>query len=83
MTKSLHTTAYQSFVASLVAARRDQGLTQQEVADRIGKPQSYVAKIEGCERRLDVVEFIDLARALEVDPAAFFARILEKTSHAN
>lgn len=51
-------------------------MTQQEVADRLGKPQSYVAKVERNERRIDVVEFISLARALGVDPARLFAAVL-------
>ena len=60
----------------LVAARRERRITQQQLAERIGKPQSYVAKIEGAERRLDVVEFIALARALDLDPSTFFAKIV-------
>ncbi|MDA4631926.1 helix-turn-helix transcriptional regulator, partial [Escherichia coli] len=53
MTKSLHSEPYADFLAVLVAARRAKGFTQQAVADRLQKPQSYVAKIEGGERRLD------------------------------
>ena len=52
----------------LIAARRKAGLTQHEVAERLGRPQSFVAKVEGGERRLDVIEFIELTRALGVDP---------------
>ena len=52
----------------LVAARNAAGLTQQAVAERLGKPQSYVAKVEGLERRLDVVELLRLAAVLEWDP---------------
>lgn len=43
-------------------------LTQQAVADRLGKPQSYVAKVEGFERRLDVIEFLMLAKAVGFNP---------------
>ena len=66
---SVHTTVYKELIDRLVAARTDAGLTQQEVADRLGKPQSYVAKVEGLERRLDVVEFLRLAEVLEWDPS--------------
>lgn len=76
MASSLHTPEHARFVAALVAARRKQGLRQGEVAARLGKPQSVVAKIEGGERRVDVVEFIALARALDLDPLSFFAEIL-------
>ena len=72
VTKSTHTPEYRSLVELLTATRLEQSLTQQEVADRLGKPQSYVAKVEGAERRIDLLEFIDLARALGVDPNDLF-----------
>ena len=53
----------------LITARRDAGLTQQAVADKLGRPQSFVAKVEGRERRLDVLEFLQLAEAVDVDPS--------------
>jgi transcriptional regulator with XRE-family HTH domain len=53
----------------LTAAREKAGLTQQQLADRLDKPQSFVAKYEGGERRVDLIEFIEIARALEFDPA--------------
>ncbi|WP_280176929.1 helix-turn-helix domain-containing protein [Roseibium aquae] len=57
-------------------ARKRSGLTQQDVADRLGKPQSYVAKVEGGERRLDVVEFVALAKAIGENPTELFDRLL-------
>lgn len=54
--------AYQRFRARLVQARKDAGLTQVEVARRLGKPQSFVSKIESGERRLDFVELRVLAQ---------------------
>jgi hypothetical protein len=42
-------------------------LTQQQVADRLKRPQSFVAKYEGGERRLDVIEFLAVARTLGAD----------------
>lgn len=82
MTKSLHTPEYVALTRVLVDARKESGLTQQDVADRLGKPQSYIAKIEGGERRLDVVEFANLANALDVDPAAFFGQVLDAIATA-
>ena len=76
MTNSTHTDAYQNFAAILKQARLDAKLTQQEVADRLGKPQSYVAKLENSERRIDVVEFIQLANAMGIDPKDLFERVL-------
>jgi transcriptional regulator with XRE-family HTH domain len=43
----------------------------------MGKPRSFISKIENRERRLDVVEFIALARALQIEPGLLLSRILE------
>ena len=50
------------------AAREARGITQQELARRLGKPQSYVSKAEMGERRLDVVEYLQFMRAIEGEP---------------
>ena len=68
MAKSIHTEVYRDLIDHLADARRSAGLTQQAVADRLGKPQSYVAKAEGYERRLDIVEFFLMAGAVGVEP---------------
>lgn len=52
----------------LVETRKSKCVTQQELADRLKRPQSYVAKIETGERRLDVVEFLEWFQALGADP---------------
>jgi len=54
-------------IAELVQARKDQSLTQEDVARQLGKPQQYVSRYEVGERRLDIVEFLDAARVLSVD----------------
>ena len=51
--------------------RIDANLRQQDVAARLDRPQSFVAKYESGERRLDVVEFIEVAEAIGFDPADF------------
>lgn len=76
MPRSIHTDDYRALTAILTEARRNAGLTQQMVADRLGKPQSYVAKVEGNERRIDVVEFAALAQAMGIDPASLFDEVL-------
>jgi transcriptional regulator with XRE-family HTH domain len=68
MAKSLHTSEYEAFRKLLLTAREEAGLTQLEVATRLSKPQSFVAKYEGGERRLDVIEFMEICEALKVDP---------------
>lgn len=67
--KSLRTPEHQRLVSLLIAAREKAGITQQELADRLGRPQSFVAKYEGGERRIDVVEFLFISHALGIDPA--------------
>jgi transcriptional regulator with XRE-family HTH domain len=61
--------------ACLAAARRQANITQQELAARLGKPQSFVSEYERGQRRVDVVELLVISRALGVDPIALFAEI--------
>lgn len=74
--KSIHDQRYIETVALLRRARESTGITQRELARRLGRPQSYVSKVETCERRLDYVELLELCRAIgvaldEVTPAEF------------
>jgi transcriptional regulator with XRE-family HTH domain len=66
----------------MVGARKAARMTQHAVARLLKKPQSFVAKYEGGERRLDVVEFVGIARTLGADPlklmATFLARAKDK-----
>ena len=75
MRKTLRSDAHAALVTLLKQAREDAGLTQAVVAERLGKPQSYVAKTESGERRLDVVEFVALAQALEASPATIVSSV--------
>jgi transcriptional regulator with XRE-family HTH domain len=59
----------------LVKARNRAGITQQELAQRLGKPQSFVSKYERRERRIDVPEFIAIAQAMGVSAKALLGRI--------
>ena len=74
--KSVHTTDQAAFCALMVRARKAAGLTQHALARLLKKPQSFVAKYEGGERRLDVVEFIAIARALGADPLRLMAALV-------
>ena len=77
LTKSLHSPQHEAFCDLLIVARRKAGLTQQVVAKRLRRPQSFVAKYEGGERRLDVLEFIEIARAVEIDPVKILRSVLK------
>jgi transcriptional regulator with XRE-family HTH domain len=72
MQKSLKSAEYARLIAILVAARHDAGIRQHALAKKLGRPQSFIAKYEGGERRIDVVEFIAIARALGADPLKLF-----------
>lgn len=77
MTTSTHTEEYQALREILRETRLAAGVTQQQLAKRLEKPQSYVAKVEGGERRIDVIEFIAFARAIDADPAALFGAVMK------
>jgi ribosome-binding protein aMBF1 (putative translation factor) len=66
---------YERFQQMLVEARKKSGLSQQEVADRLGRPQTYVSKCELGTRRMDVVEFLEMAEVLGFDPAVFIKKL--------
>jgi len=68
ITKTVHSSEQAAFCALMVAARKQAGLTQHELARRLRRPQSFVAKYEGGERRIDVVEFVAIVRAIGADP---------------
>ena len=78
MRKSVHSEGQKAFRALMVAARKSAGLTQQELGKRLRRPQSFVAKYEKGERRIDVIEFVAIARAIGTDPARLFKRLLQR-----
>ncbi|HYD38414.1 MAG TPA: helix-turn-helix transcriptional regulator [Allosphingosinicella sp.] len=59
----------------LLEARRARGLRQCDLAERLGRPQSFVSNYERGTRRLEVSEFIQIARILALDPAALVAEV--------
>jgi transcriptional regulator with XRE-family HTH domain len=65
-------------VRVLVAARERAGLKQSDVAAKLGVPASYLSKIENGTRRLDVIELIRIAEAMDVDPAKLVSRLQEE-----
>jgi len=64
--KSVHSDRYNRFLKLVIDARKRAGLTQQELADKLKKPQSYISKYERGERRLDVIEFLEISQLLNV-----------------
>jgi len=76
MPKSVFTDANRVVVEELIAARKAAGLRQQDLAERLGKPQSFISRIEGGQRRVDILEFYAIARAMKADPAELFGTIV-------
>lgn len=67
MARTLGSARQARLVALLVAAREASGLTQAQVAGRLGRHQPFVSNVESGERRLDVIELLDLAAVIELD----------------
>jgi transcriptional regulator with XRE-family HTH domain len=67
--------AYSALIEVLVQVRQEAGLSQRDLAERLEKPRSYVSKIETKERRIDVLELLDLADGVEISPEALLLRI--------
>lgn len=67
---------YEAVGDVLAAARKRSGLTQEELARRLAKPQSFVSSYERGQRRVDVLELIAIVDALKLDPAFVFGEIL-------
>jgi len=62
VSRSVYSDDYKRLVEKLKQARLDVGLSQQSVAEKLNKPQSYISKVESGERRLDVIEVKALAK---------------------
>lgn len=75
MTESIYTTRYRRLCELLVEARQAKRLSQAALAERLGWLQTTVSKYERGERRLDLVEFLDVAQALGIDPHRIIRRL--------
>ena len=77
MPKSTFSPAFTVMAQALINARAKAGFKQSDLAERLGRPQSFVSKLERGERRLDLIEFIVVARALNADAAALLCEVAE------
>jgi transcriptional regulator with XRE-family HTH domain len=69
---------HRALIASVVEAREAAGLTQRALAAKLKRSDSFVWKFEAGERQLKVLEFIELANALEVEPEDLMRRVRKK-----
>lgn len=72
---SIYSEEYQLIINALKEARIKQNITQEKLAQALNRPQSFIAKVENGERRIDVVEFVHIARLLSLDPAKVIKKI--------
>lgn len=75
--KTIYQERYFRLIHALIQARKNAGLTQAQVAEKLSKPQSYIAKIEGTDRKLDIMEFVTLCQAIGQAPSEFI-KVLER-----
>lgn len=78
--KTLRTRGNRILIQVLVSAREKAGLTQRELATRLVRPHSFIGRIEAGTRRVDVVEFVDIAQAMETEPDELFVAFLKRLS---
>ncbi len=78
VSRSSYYDSYKLFLGMLRELRHESGVTQEALAELLGKPQSYVSKYELGERRLNVVETFEVCRALNADFAAFVQQLINR-----
>jgi transcriptional regulator with XRE-family HTH domain len=77
--KSIHSLGQATLCELLIEARDRAGLTQQQLARRLGMHQSFTAKYEGGERRIDVLEFLAISRAIGADPIRLLKALMRRS----
>ncbi|SFN90599.1 hypothetical protein SAMN05660284_02492 [Formivibrio citricus] len=75
MKKSIHDERYRLLILRLIELRKQLQITQVALAAALDRPQSFVAKVENFERRLDLVELADWLTAMKADPQKFLASL--------
>jgi transcriptional regulator with XRE-family HTH domain len=76
MAKTIFTEDHRLFVAALRDVRRRKNVTQEMLSQILGRDQSYISNIERGQRRLDVIEFADIAKALGEKPEGLYSKIM-------
>ena len=72
---SIHDPRYIGLIKSLILIREERKVTQVQLATRLKKPQSYIAKVENLDRRIDVIELYDWLNELEIESNDFVKNI--------
>lgn len=74
----MFSTAHQQLVAMVVELRKRAGLSQRALAARLGREQNFIARIETGQRRVDVVELIQICLACGADPKAEISDLVRR-----
>jgi transcriptional regulator with XRE-family HTH domain len=75
LSKSLGSARHKALIALLIEKREAAGLTQAQLAEKLGEYKSFVARLESGQRRVDVVEFLNLAETLSFNVKDAIKRI--------
>ena len=75
MTKTIRSSGHMALCDALIAARKSAGLTQAQLADRLECHQSFVARVESGQRRIDVVELVVICRAIGTTATDILAEV--------
>lgn len=73
--KSTYTEKYKRLLTRLVTARKQAGITQEVLSKKLGRPQSFVSKIENGERRIDVIELLEITEFLDMDSCELISNL--------
>ena len=78
MVASMFTAASDALAAAVAELRMRAGMTQRQLAEAVGREQSFIGRIETGQRRVDLVEWITICRACGVDPETEIAAQVKK-----
>jgi transcriptional regulator with XRE-family HTH domain len=76
MGRHLRSVRHRSLVTAIVEARQATGLSQREFAKKLNRTNNFVWRIEAGERKVDVLEFIEIAKAAALDPLELMRRVM-------
>lgn len=74
--KHLRSPRHRALIAAIIEARNAAGMSQREFAAKLKRTNNFVWRIEAGERRVDVLEFVEIARAAKIDPQELLGRVL-------
>lgn len=75
LAKTLGSKRHKALIAMLIEEREAADMTQTELADALGQYQSFVARVESGQRRVDVIEFLEIANAIGFDPRKIIRKL--------